>query len=202
MLSARVDTLFPVSGFHASEAAVICQPRLLLPRFGTRKAFGAGVRPRGLCDPCDIRKEFLDDIAVSLGGYVAEEMVFSDLTTGPSNDLQVLTALARDMVTKYGMSDIGPVALEGEGGKALFGRGAGEKEYSPEVAAKIDAEVKSIIDEAFAKARKILTDNRKLLDTIATRLMEVEAIERDEYEQILVANGIKLKEKEDIEHQV
>lgn len=147
------------------------------------------------------KKEFLDDIAVSLGGYVAEEMVFGDLTTGPSNDLQVLTALARDMVTKYGMSDMGPVALEGEGGKALFGRGPGEKEYSPEVAGKIDAEVKRIIDEAFGKARKILTDHRKLLDIIAKRLVEVETIEREEYEQILVANGIELKEKQDIEHQ-
>lgn len=146
------------------------------------------------------KKEFLDDIAVSLGGYVAEEMIFGDLTTGPSNDLQVLTALARDMVTKYGMSDMGPVALEGEGGKALFGRGPGEKEYSPEVAAKIDAEVKRIIDEAFDKARKILKENRKLLDIIAKRLVEVETIERDEYEQILVANGIELKEKQDIEH--
>ena len=147
------------------------------------------------------RKEFLDDIAVSLGGYVAEEMVFGDLTTGPSNDLQVLTALARDMVTKYGMSDMGPVALEGEGGKALFGRGPSEKEYSQEVSAKIDAEVKRIIDEAFEKARTVLTENRKLLDIIAKRLVEVETIEREEYEQILVANGIELKEKQDIEHQ-
>lgn len=147
------------------------------------------------------RKEFLDDIAVSLGGYVAEEMVFGDLTTGPSNDLQVLTALARDMVTKYGMSDLGPIALEGEGGKALFGRGPSEKEYSQEVSAKIDAQVKRIIDEAFEKARKILTDHRKLLDIIAKRLVEVENIEREEYEKIIVANGIPLKNKQDIEHQ-
>ena len=77
------------------------------------------------------RKEFLDDISMSLGGYVAEKMIFGDLTTGPSNDLQVSTALARDMVTKYGMSEsLGPVALEGAGGKALFGRGEKEKEYS------------------------------------------------------------------------
>jgi cell division protease FtsH len=147
------------------------------------------------------KKEFLDDIAVSLGGYVAEEMVFGDLTTGPSNDLQVLTGLARDMVTKYGMSDLGPIALEGEGGKALFGRGPSEKEYSEAVSAKIDAEVKRIIDEAFEKARTILTEHRKLLDIIAKRLVEVENIERDEYEKIIVANGIPLKNKQDIEHQ-
>lgn len=148
------------------------------------------------------KKEFLDDIAVSLGGYVAEEMVFGDLTTGPSNDLQVLTALARDMVTKFGMSEsMGPVALEGEGGKALFGRGPGEKEYSPEVAAQVDAEVKRIVTDAYQKARTILTEKRTLLDTIAKRLVEVETLERDEYEQILVAHGIALKKKEDIEHQ-
>lgn len=147
------------------------------------------------------RNEFLDDIAVSLGGYVAEEMIYGDLTTGPSNDLQVLTALARDMVTKYGMSPLGPVALEGEGGKALFGRGAGEKEYSPEVAAKIDAEVKRIIDEAHDKAKKILVDHRKFLDAIAAKLMEVETIEREEFEQMMVLHGIEPKKKQDIEHQ-
>ena len=80
------------------------------------------------------KKEFLDDIAMSLGGYVAERMVFGDITTGPSNDLQVSTALARDMVTKYGMSDdIGPIALEGSGGRALFGKGVEDKEYSEKV---------------------------------------------------------------------
>src|SRR4029077_688339 len=82
------------------------------------------------------KKEFLDDIAVSLGGYVTEKMLFDDISTGPSNDLQVSTALARDMVTKYGMSDmIGPVALEGQGGKVLFGRGVEEKEFSEKVGA-------------------------------------------------------------------
>jgi cell division protease FtsH len=78
------------------------------------------------------KREFLDDIAMSLGGYVTEKMIFGDLTTGPSNDLQVSTALARDMVTKYGMSEkLGAIALEGEGGRALFGgRGVEDKEYS------------------------------------------------------------------------
>ncbi len=148
------------------------------------------------------RKEFEDDIAVSLGGYVAEHMIFDDLTTGPSNDLQVLTALARDMVTKYGMSDVmGPIALEGEGGRAMYGRGMNEKEYSPEVSAKIDAEVKKIVETARAKAEKILTDHRPLLDAVATRLMEKETIEREDFEHMLVAHGIPLKEKKDIEHQ-
>src|SRR4029078_987474 len=70
------------------------------------------------------KNEFLDDIAVSLGGYVVEKNIFGDLTTGSSNDLQVSTALAREMVTKYGMSEkVGPIALESSGGRPLFGRG-------------------------------------------------------------------------------
>ncbi|MEQ1499806.1 MAG: ATP-dependent zinc metalloprotease FtsH [Parcubacteria group bacterium] len=148
------------------------------------------------------KKEFLDDIAVSLGGYVTEKMLFDDLTTGPSNDLQVSTALARDMVTKYGMSDLlGPVALEGQGGKVLFGRGVEEKEYSEKVGADIDAEVSRIMREALNKAHDTITENRKLLDAIAKRLVETETIERAEFETILVTNGVTPKKKLDIEHQ-
>lgn len=148
------------------------------------------------------KKEFLDDISVSLGGYVTEKMMFDDLTTGPSNDLQVSTALARDMVTKYGMSEmLGPVALEGQGGKVLFGRGVEEKEFSEKVATDIDAEVSRIMKEAMHKAETAIQANRKLLDAIARRLIEVETIERAEFEQILVANGVTPKKKLDIEHQ-
>jgi cell division protease FtsH len=148
------------------------------------------------------KKEFLDDIAVSLGGYVTERMMFDDLTTGPSNDLQVSTALARDMVTKYGMSEnMGPVALEGAGGRALFGRGVEEGEYSERVAAEIDAEVKAIMTNALERAKKAVTEHRKALDAIAARLMEVETIEREEFEKLLVAHGIVPKRKKDIEHQ-
>lgn len=148
------------------------------------------------------RKEFLDDIAVSLGGYVTEKMMFSDLTTGPSNDLQVSTALARDMVTKYGMSEkMGPVALESAGGRVLFGRGVEEGEYSDEVAAQIDSEVKSIMTTAMNRAEHTVTTHKKLLDAIAARLIEVETIERDDFEKILVAHGVIPKKKKDIEHQ-
>lgn len=143
------------------------------------------------------KNEFLDDIAMSLGGYVTEKMIFGDLTTGPSNDLQVSTALARDMVTKYGMSDnLGPVALEGNSGKALFGRGVNDKEYSEEVSALIDKEVSKIMKEAYEKAEKIVREYRPLLDIIAKRLIEVENIERDEFEKILIANGVALKGEE------
>ncbi len=148
------------------------------------------------------KKEFLDDIAVSLGGYVTEKLLFEDLTTGPSNDLQVSTALAREMVTKYGMSEkLGPIALEGQGGKVLFGRGVEEKAFSEKVAADIDAEVSKIMKEAEEKAHKIIIENRKLLDSIAIKLMEVETIEREEFENLLIANGVTPKKKLDIEHQ-
>jgi len=147
------------------------------------------------------RKEFLDDIAVSLGGYVAERLMFGDLTTGPSNDLQVSTALARDMVTKYGMSEkMGPVALESAGGRVLFGRGVEEGAYSERVAAEIDGEVSRIMSEAMSRAEKVITDHKKALDAIAETLMEVETIERDDFEKLLVAHGIVPKKKKDIEH--
>ncbi|MDO8548076.1 MAG: ATP-dependent zinc metalloprotease FtsH [bacterium] len=145
------------------------------------------------------KKEFLDDIAMSLGGYVAEKTVFGDITTGPSNDLQVLTALARDMVTRYGMSDkMGTIALEGEAGRALFGRGVDGKEYSEKVSSEIDTEVKRIIDEAYKKADKIITEHRKALDAIAQTLVEFETLEREQFEKLLIANGITPKKKKEI----
>ncbi|OGC88918.1 cell division protein FtsH [Candidatus Adlerbacteria bacterium RIFCSPHIGHO2_02_FULL_54_18] len=145
------------------------------------------------------KKEFLDDIAMSLGGYVAEQMVFGDVTTGPSNDLQVLTALARMMVTRYGMSDkMGTVALEGDGGRALFGAGIEGREYSEKISAEIDAEVRKIIGEAYTKAESIIKEHRKLLNAIAKRLVETETMEREEFEQMLVAHGVTPKKKDDI----
>lgn len=132
------------------------------------------------------RKEFLDDIAATLGGYVAEEMIFDDLTTGPSNDLQVLTGLARDMVTKYGMSEaFGPIALEGTGGRLIGGGMSEDRGYGEKVAEAIDAEVKRIIDTSREHARAILTEHRAALDAVAKKLIEVESLEREEYEAIL-----------------
>jgi cell division protease FtsH len=143
------------------------------------------------------RNEFLDDIAMSLGGYVVEKEIFGDLTTGSSNDLQVATALARDMVTKYGMSDtIGPVALESGGGRALFGRGIEDREYSEQVGAVIDSEVSKIMKAAYDKTLGIIREKRALLDVVAKRLVEVETIEQAEYEQILIAHGVALKKAE------
>lgn len=148
------------------------------------------------------KKEFLDDIASALGGYVTEKMIFGDITTGPSNDLQVSSALAREMVTKYGMSDkLGPIALEGDGGRTLFGKGIDDKDYSEKVSAVIDSEVAEIIENARVKALDIITTHKKALDAVAQKLIEVETIEREEYEKIIIAHGIIPKKKQDIEHQ-
>lgn len=144
------------------------------------------------------KKEFLDDIAMTLGGYATELMIFGDLTTGPSNDLQVATALARSMVTKYGMSDkFGPIALEGNGGKTMFGKGVGDKEYSDKVNAEIDAEVSRLVTEGLERAQEILKKHRGALEAISKKLIEVETLERKEYEDLLIANGIHVDRKEE-----
>ena len=136
------------------------------------------------------KKQFLDDIAATLGGYVAEEILFNDVTTGPSNDLMVITALARDMVSRYGMSDkLGPIAF-GE-------RQMGNEPYSEHVAMQIDAEVSRIIDEAKTRAKEVIMTHRKVLDAIAKELVEKETVERAEFEKILIANGITPKAREE-----
>lgn len=132
------------------------------------------------------KKQFLDDIAATLGGYAAEELIYNDITTGPSNDLAVITALARDMVSRFGMSDkLGPISF-GE-------RQLGMEPYSEEVAAQIDEEVSRIIEEAKKRARKVLEDHRPALEAITKVLVEKETIEREEFEKILVLNGITPK---------
>jgi cell division protease FtsH len=145
------------------------------------------------------KKEFLDDIAMSLGGYVAEEMIFGDITTGPSNDLQVSTSLARAMVTRWGMSEeIGPIALESDGGRTMFGRGVEDKEYSEKISSLIDSEVSKIMNEAFAKAKNILTEKKEVLDAIAKKLIEVETLEQNEYNDLIKSFGINPKTLENI----
>ncbi|MCH8050364.1 ATP-dependent zinc metalloprotease FtsH [Patescibacteria group bacterium] len=146
------------------------------------------------------KREFIADIATSLGGYIAEKMVFDDITTGPSSDLQQLTKLARGMVTKWGMSDnIGPIALETEDGEPIYGSVLINKKHSEKVAADIDVEVKSIIDKAYKTAENILIEHRKALNSIAEKLVDVETLEREEFEKLLILNGIKPKEDEEKE---
>jgi cell division protease FtsH len=144
------------------------------------------------------RKEFLDDIAATLGGFAAEKIVFGDTTTGPSNDLQVVAAIARDMVAKYGMSEkVGPMAVQFEGTFAAMRDG---EPLSDEVAHAVDAEAKRIVVEGLARAEEILNRHRPALDAVARRLLEAETVEREEYESIVVAHGVPLKPKKDIEH--
>ena len=143
------------------------------------------------------RAEFLDDLAMSMGGYAAEKLIYGDVTTGPSNDLQVATGLARAMVTRWGMSDaIGPVALEADGGRGVFGEEFDRSRPDHESARLIGQETKRILDEALARATEVLTTHRSILDVIAHKLIEVETLEQPEYEAILTAHGIPLKKLE------
>ena len=141
------------------------------------------------------KNEFLDDIAMTLGGYVTEEMIFKDLSTGPSNDLQVASNLARNMVTKYGMSEkLGPVAFEGSGG-SLIGGGYGEdRGYSEQVAKTIDDEVSRLINEGMERAREAITTHIDALHAISKKLSEVETLEREEYEALLKLHGVEIKD--------
>ncbi|MBA3788931.1 ATP-dependent zinc metalloprotease FtsH [Patescibacteria group bacterium] len=137
------------------------------------------------------KKEFIDDIATMLGGYAAETMIFDDVTTGPSNDLAVATAVARDMVARYGMSDtIGPAAFASD-------RAFGPESYSQDLAAKIDSEVAQIVEKGKKTATEVITKHRGALDAIALRLVEVETLEREDFEKLLIANGITPKVKDE-----
>ncbi len=127
----------------------------------------------------------LQDIEVSLGGRIAEELVFDDITTGASQDIKQATRVARAMVTKYGMSDkLGLVSYDSDE-EVFIGRDFGHtKTYGEDVAGKIDAEIKRIVDECYEKAKKIILDNRKVLDAAAELLLEKEKISREEFEAL------------------
>lgn len=133
------------------------------------------------------RSEFTDELAVLLGGYTAEKIVFNELTTGASNDLQKANELARDLVTEYGMSEkIGPRTFGGKEEIVFLGGGiTNKKDYSEETAKQIDDEIAKFIDNAYHLARKTLTENRKKLDQIAKELIKKESIERKEFEKLM-----------------
>ena len=132
------------------------------------------------------RNQLLDDLVYSMGGRVAEEIVFRDPSTGPANDIQQATKTARAMVTDYGMSDrIGMVKL-GDADTEAFGHGSGEgpRAFSDETAAIIDEEVRRLLDNAMREAWEILTNNRAILDTLAARLLEEETLDEAQLAQI------------------
>ena len=135
------------------------------------------------------RSYFLDEIAMMMGGYAAEKLIFSEITTGPHNDLERASDIARDLVTRYGMSEkLGP-AVFGERQELIFlGKEIGtEKNYSEEVAQLIDREVRGILNTGLKRARDIITKRRAKLEALAKRLMEKETIEREEFETMMVA---------------
>ncbi|TME30239.1 MAG: ATP-dependent zinc metalloprotease FtsH [Chloroflexi bacterium] len=132
------------------------------------------------------KSEFEDKLAGMLGGHVAEQMVFGDTTTGASNDIEKATNLARAMVTQYGMSDkLGPLTFGKKEEMIFLGREISEqRNYSDEVAAKIDEEVREIIDRAYDRAKEALTQQRAVLDRLAGLLVEKETIEGEEFESL------------------
>lgn len=134
------------------------------------------------------RAEFIDDLAVMLGGYVAEKEVFGDITTGASNDLQKATALARQLVTRYGMSHgLGPRTFGHQEEMIFLGREIHEsRDYSEKLAEKIDEEIMQFVNGAMETARGILQKERAHLDRIAKILLEKETIERDAFEALFV----------------
>lgn len=132
---------------------------------------------------------FLDELAAALGGYAAEKIIFNEVTTGPHDDLKRATDLARDLVTRYGMSEkLGP-AVFGERDELVFlGKELGtERNYSEETARMIDVEVRRLINSASKRAREVLTKHRLKLERLAKRLIEKETIERAEFRALMAA---------------
>ena len=134
------------------------------------------------------RSQILSRIMGALGGRAAEEIIFgeAEITTGASNDLQQVTSMARQMVTRFGMSEIGPLCLESETASPFLGRNMSQNtEYSDEVAIKIDQQVKQIVDICHQKALEIIKDNRVIIDYLVDVLIEKETIEGSEFRQII-----------------
>ena len=134
----------------------------------------------------ETKKELLETISGLLGGRVAEEQVFKEVTTGAHNDFEKATKIARAMVTEYGMSDLGPVQLEQQEGGVFLGRDYNKtKNFSDEVAHEIDIEMRKIIDKCYKRTEKVIAENRDLLDLIANALLEHETLTREQIEYLV-----------------
>ncbi|MBF2097207.1 MAG: ATP-dependent zinc metalloprotease FtsH2 [Gloeomargaritaceae cyanobacterium C42_A2020_066] len=134
------------------------------------------------------RAQLLARITGALGGRAAEEEVFGrdEVTTGAGNDLQQVTGMARQMVTRFGMSDLGPLSLEGQMGEVFLGRDlVSRSEYSNQIASRVDVQVRQIVDHCYAEARKIMRDNREVIDRLVDLLVEKETIDGEEFRQIV-----------------
>ena len=134
------------------------------------------------------RAQILARITGALGGRAAEDVIFGDaeVTTGAGNDLQQVSNMARQMVTRFGMSDLGPLSLESSQGEVFLGRDwLSRSEYSEEVSSRIDAQVRVIVDQCYEEAKRIMRDNRALIDRLVDLLVERETIDGDEFRQIV-----------------
>ena len=154
------------------------------------------------------KNELLDSISGFLGGRVAEELKFNDITTGAHNDFEKATKIARSMVTEYGMSNLGPIQLEQNDGNVFLGRDYNKsKNFSDAVALEIDEEVRRIISEQYEVTRKIISENMDLLELIANTLLEYETITKEQIDYLVkhgkmptedeIANESKLNELKD-----
>ena len=186
-----------ITAYHESGHAILFH---VLPDVGpvyTVSIIPTGVGAAGYTMPLPERDDMfntkgkmLQNIIVDLGGRVAEELVFDDITTGASQDIKQATSIARSMVTKYGMSEkIGLINYGSDDEEVFIGRDlAHTRSYGEQVAGQIDEEVKRIVDECYAKARELINANRKVLDACAGLLLEKEKITRDEFEALFVQN--------------
>ncbi|MGB3295118.1 MAG: ATP-dependent zinc metalloprotease FtsH3 [Phormidesmis sp.] len=142
------------------------------------------------------RSYLQNQMAVALGGRLAEEIVFGDeeVTTGASNDLQQVARVARQMVTRFGMSDVlGPVALGRQQGNPFLGRDiASERDFSEKTAASIDSEVRMLVDQAYNRCKAVLTENRHILDKLADMLVDKETVDSEELQTLLATNDVKM----------
>ncbi len=186
-----------ITAYHEAGHAILFH---VLPDVGpvyTVSIIPTGVGAAGYTMPLPEKDEMfntkgrmLQDIQVSLGGRIAEELVFDDITTGASQDIKQATRVARAMVTKYGMSEeLGLISYDSDE-EVFLGRDFGHtKTYGENVAGKIDAEIKRIVDECYEKAREIILQNRKVLDAAAQLLLEKEKISREEFEALFEQTG-------------
>ena len=142
------------------------------------------------------RKSLVDQITGLLGGRVAEEIIFNEVSTGAHNDFQRATEIARSMVTEYGMSSLGPIQYEKRSNNVFLGRDyASDKSFSDTVALEIDNEVRNIINECYENAKSVLTEHLSLLKTIASFLLETETLTREDIMEIVDTGKLSWLEK-------
>ena len=189
-----------ITAFHESGHAILFH---VLPDVGPVHSVSiipTGMGAAGYTMPLPERDEMfntkgkmLQDIIVSLGGRVAEELVFDDITTGASQDIKQATSTARDMVTKYGFSSkLGLINYDNDSDEVFIGRDFGHtRVYGENIASEIDNEVRDIINDCYAKAKRIISDYRGVLDRTAQLLLEKEKIDREEFEALF--EGVEIK---------